>query len=68
MANLCKGCGAEIVWSVTQLGKRIPLDARPERRFLLLSDPGEGVRLVDTYQSHFATCPKAPEFRKGKAS
>jgi hypothetical protein len=25
----CKSCGAEIVWCVTEQGKRMPIDAKP---------------------------------------
>lgn len=61
----CKGCGAEIRWVISENGKRMPLDAKPEKRFVILVDSyHEVVRLEDTYVSHFATCPKAKEFRK----
>jgi hypothetical protein len=59
----CKGCGAEIIWTYTEAGKRIPLDAKPEKRFVWENVPDQ-YRLKDTYVSHFATCPKAAEFRK----
>lgn len=60
---VCKGCGAEVVWAKTTSGKAMPLDAKAERRFILRD---ENAALVETYTSHFATCPKASEFRKGK--
>lgn len=63
----CRGCGAEILWAATQTGKRIPLDTKSEKRFVVRSlargtDPTVVV-LADTYVSHFATCPKAKDFR-----
>lgn len=63
----CRGCNAEILWAVTQGGKRIPLDAKSEKRFFVKTlargtDPTVVV-LGDTYLSHFATCPKAEDFR-----
>lgn len=70
MAN-CTGCGAEILWSVSEKGNRVPLDAKSEKRFVKLSGPGNGqsiaVKVVDTYVSHFVTCPQAHEFRKDKS-
>ena len=56
----CRGCGAEIVWARTDRGRDIPLDAKPEKRFEL--SHGHAT-LMDTYVSHFVTCPKAKEFR-----
>ena len=61
---ICKGCGAEIYWIETMLGKKMPVDT-PEltimARDMLVSD---NFRLVKGYESHFATCPKAKMFRK----
>ena len=81
----CKGCGAEIIWKKTPMGKRMPVD--PEPVWVLLgggkpflradgsflfgrkvgdayddNDPDSNV--VQAYESHFATCLKADEFRK----
>ena len=45
----CRSCGAEIVWAKTSdTDKNIPLDAKPERRFVFLSD--DVVKLKETYQ------------------
>lgn len=68
--STCRSCGAEIVWAKTEHGRTIPLDAKPERRFVL--NAGEGIsfdsttiaRSVPTFGSHFATCPNADEHRK----
>lgn len=62
----CRGCGAEIIWAVTETGKRIPLDAKDERRFIVGVGKVDGqveALLCKTYQTHFATCPRATEFR-----
>jgi hypothetical protein len=49
----CRGCGASIEWWITPEGGRMPLDMMPEAN--------------TPVTSHFATCPKADEFRKKKA-
>ncbi len=61
----CRTCGQPIIWCATESGKRMPLDAEPEKRFVLdpSSDPMTG-RMRNTYQSHFSTCPQAREHRK----
>jgi hypothetical protein len=65
MASKCRGCGAEIIWAVTSTMKRIPLDAKSEKRFTLVDEgTHQQAFLRDTYVSHFATCPQANEFRK----
>ena len=63
----CRSCGASIVWVVMRpSGKRMPLDAKPEKRITLDDvDPGVG-EMTDTYVSHFATCPQAASHRKPK--
>jgi hypothetical protein len=69
MAN-CKGCGAEIIWAMTEREKPMPLDAKSEKRFILRLPQGDraSTQLVETYTSHFVTCPKADEFRKDKVN
>ena len=65
--STCRSCGAEIVWAITEAGKRIPLDAEPERRFVLTTDLAtndQTARSTATYISHFATCPNAAEHRR----
>lgn len=53
----CRSCGAPLIWGLTAAGKRMPVDA---------TDPllAPIARVVDTYVSHFATCPKAAEHRQ----
>lgn len=79
MANgVCRGCGNEIRWALTDKGKGIPLDPEPvdDGNLVLDGEHGDGrpvVRYVrkgeDTgilprYKTHFATCENADEFRK----
>lgn len=65
----CTSCGAEIIWAVTLSGRRIPLNSKSERRAILDPNAGAGttdpvrMRVVDTYVSHFATCPNAEQHR-----
>jgi hypothetical protein len=76
----CRSCQAEIVWAVTDTGKRMPLDAepvsaahRPSGLFVL--DEGGEHPLAFTlaagqplYRSHFATCPNADQHRKPRGA
>ena len=60
----CKACKAEIIWIMTENGKKCPLDREPEKRWVFtLSGTW---KLVDTYISHFATCPSEDLFREKK--
>jgi len=38
----CKSCGAEIIWCQTPAGKLMPLDAKPETRWVLGEAAGHG--------------------------
>lgn len=66
----CRSCGAEIVWAETEKGRRVPLDAKTERRAIVdelgRRAPNEPLRVkvVETYVSHFATCPHAAQHRR----
>jgi hypothetical protein len=65
----CKGCGRPIVWAKDEKGTRHPLDPRaPVYHFNGgdLEGEFEVHRLPSAWVSHFATCPKASEFGKGK--
>jgi hypothetical protein len=59
----CKSCGSPILFARTSLGRTMPLDASAQKRFVL--DEHGVVRAVDTYQSHFASCPNADAHRAG---
>jgi len=63
----CKSCQAEIVWGVTDTGKRVPLDPSEKRFVRIYGHVPDGelhVRMKDTHLSHFATCPQADQHRK----
>lgn len=70
MSATCKSCGAAIIWVKTANGKNAPIDAKPEKRFVPSgADLARGqisFALVDTYASHFSTCPQADQHRKAK--
>lgn len=67
----CKGCGADVIW-IMYRGKKHPVDAKTKRGFVFIEDEyGEdigAVEMASIHESHFATCPKADEFRKDKAA
>lgn len=54
----CKACGAPIVWMKTRNNKNIPVDRHTVRDLEAeVFDPA-------TMIAHFASCPKAADFRK----
>lgn len=73
----CRGCARPIVFARTADGKTIPLDPRPPI-YLVTQVDGEASAVRDTLitttdgaetshmVTHFATCPKAAEFSRGK--
>lgn len=59
--SACKYCGAEIIWCETSAGKLMPLDAKPELRWVLTAKAGHGdgtrqARSAETHTNHFDTC------------
>lgn len=71
----CFSCGAEIVWALTEKGKRMPVDAEPvadgNLELDVRTDPPlaivHGQPTLDggpRYVSHFATCPNADRHRQ----
>lgn len=58
-ASTCRGCAAEILW-VRLNGRWHPVNPR---KLSIVIDEGNG-RLVSGHESHYATCPKADDFRK----
>jgi hypothetical protein len=66
----CKGCGADIEWIKTAEGKSHPVDAKPVKVWINLQRGNEDHHLDERHGlkvgfiSHFATCPKAQQFRK----
>jgi hypothetical protein len=65
----CKGCGAPIIWITTPEGKAHPVDAKPMKVYVKVREVLDGFedeevwKLQDGFMTHFATCPKANEFR-----
>ncbi len=79
--STCKGCGAKILFIETKAGRFMPCDPEPlawddlEEGMVVVGQNGEvltvkGILVEDDgmnwYVSHFATCPKADDFRKTK--
>ena len=66
MPDKCKSCGANIRWERTVNGKAMPLDDKVEKRLILTTNEKDEpfVCLVDTWQSHFVSCPDAAQHRK----
>lgn len=63
--SACRSCRAEIVWAVTNAGKRIPLDAEPKPQpGLFVFDNGYAKPPPPVYESHFVTCPQADDWRR----
>ena len=67
----CSACGAEMFFATTPQGKKIPLNKISKKGIVLLEvgDPNERRKVAvvaDVYESHFATCPNAKDFRKSK--
>ena len=73
--SICRSCGADILWvEMFGSGKQMPVNVPAEKRIGLFDvDPvtGEAMpgnevagRVIDTYLSHFATCPQAAEHRR----
>ena len=78
---ICKGCGAEIFFIRTKLGKSMPVDEKPVPYFkgteakIVTYDGDVVIGNLDGPEedfigfgriSHFATCPKANKFRRKK--
>ena len=60
----CKGCDAEIIWIKTANGKNMPIDAK-ERTFYINWDSDKfSTQAIKGNQPHWATCPKAKDFKK----
>ena len=78
--STCKACGADIIFIRTKIGRKpMPCDAdrvyyEPGREDKVITPDGEVIpcRILPDregaigfgYTSHFATCPKAEQFRK----
>lgn len=76
--SACKKCEAPMIWTKTEAGKNMPLDADPADNgtFCLLESPDDGSPLAvhrtktpadydgEFYMPHWSTCPEADSFRK----
>jgi hypothetical protein len=76
----CKSCGAELLWTLTERGRKMPLDVDPYtgddprglfvlRRQTELAPTAVAVPLdafpgEPVYRSHFASCPNADRHRR----
>ena len=69
----CRSCGDYLFWSVTERGKRMPMDLEPTGlgKFVLEDEddrePKALFRPTDNspkYQSHFSTCRDAEAWRR----
>jgi len=64
MGNKCKGCDQEIKWIIMgRTGAKMPIDVKPVQMIQVKEDIGE---MIPVYIPHWATCPKAKNFKKGK--
>jgi hypothetical protein len=75
----CRSCGADVIFVPSaKSGKPMILDAKPEKRIVLVVAEGTGgshnilaipeiehkaARIVDTYTDHHATCPAAKDWK-----
>lgn len=72
--NVCKSCGAPIIWVKTEKGRRMPLDLIPEEDGTWEFNEATKIAHHVSYpqpsgtyrKSHFATCPHAASHRKEK--
>ena len=75
------GCGAEIEWTVTELGKRMPLDpgVHTDGNVVLRRTKDGSIRahvltgdelpaLAPVRRAHWQTCPASPQYRKRVAA
>lgn len=64
----CRGCGAPLSWAITYpMRKRLPLTAPARIVRRDTADDGTRLAYVDRAAVHFVTCPKAKQFRGGRA-
>lgn len=79
----CRSCNAPIEWALTENGKKMPLDRRPDPKGNIIKTGAviDGLPEVHVigfldqltgdetrYTAHFATCPLADVHRKTKAA
>lgn len=67
----CRGCGAPVSWARTARGKHMPLDPEPhpegnvevDAGVATVVDPAQKALFGERYMPHWATCPRANDFR-----
>lgn len=70
--SVCKGCGKPIVWGVTPLGSKVPLDpSAPVYMIQTGQDEAGPLRIAQLPKetamvTHFKTCANADEFSGSK--
>lgn len=61
----CKSCDAEIFWvTMDESGKKMPVDSKPKGMELIVCPDKQRGRFVQSFTSHFVTCPNAAAHRK----
>lgn len=64
----CRSCPAEVIFVPSaKSGARMILDAKPEKRVILLERGAplpKVAQVVDAYTDHHATCPRAGDWRR----
>ncbi len=66
----CRSCGVSIVWAKSASGRAVPLDAvSPSEGNIRVGK--DGITTIGKvgsgpYRAHFATCPQAEMWRRGK--
>ncbi len=71
MKATCSSCGASILWTVTEAGRRMPVDATPAGKVtVLVKNPHDEntpiSKVRDHYLSHFINCPNSAAHRTKK--
>jgi hypothetical protein len=77
----CGSCEAPVIWSITEKGKRMPLNAEPSPsgRFRIVGTEINGTVHVhyvknseleantsSLYDSHFASCPESRDWKRSR--
>lgn len=51
MSDHCRSCGVEVIWTVTETGKQMPVDVEPVENGNLLLMHRKGFKPLSVYQS-----------------
>lgn len=78
-SSRCRGCNAEMIWTVTEGGRTMPVDKEPHPEGTIRLREHNGTYFSKVlkadearthqgplYRSHFATCENANRFRRPK--